>query len=358
MKREELLFDRPSALDATRPPEDRGLARDEVAMLVSDARGDRDARFRDLPSLLAAGDLLVVNASATVPASLPAHGEAGPFRVHLSTRYSKRLWLAEPRWSDARPGPLPLAAGATFDLAGVPTRVVAEYPGIPRLWFLAPSRPIERAMAATGRPIRYGYLDRDYPLERYQTVFAQVPGSAEMPSAGRPFSATVLDALAARGVHWAPIVLHTGVSSLELTTPTVEEAVLYPEPFHVPERTVRAIEATHARGGRVIAVGTTVVRALESAWDGHRLVSRRGFTRVYVRPGRPPRSFDGLLTGFHDSATTHLALLYAVAGADVVRRAYRTAVDRGYRWHEFGDVHLFLPRDRVGSTASCSRTAS
>ena len=342
MRREEILFDRPEDLSARVPPEERGLARDEVRLLVSTPEEDQHRRFRDLPELLSPGNLLVVNESATLPAALEARGTFGAFRVHLCTRYGERLWLVEPRWSSERPGPLPLAPGDAFDLVGVRARVVGEFPGQPRLLFLALAAPIDAAVRAAGRPIQYAYVARDYPLARYQTVFARVEGSAEMPSAARPFSPRVVRALAARGIAIAPIVLHTGVSSLEVTCERVEDAPMYPEPFAVPASTVAAIERTRSRGGRVVAVGTSVVRALESAWDGERVRPIHGFTRLFVRPGRPVRSFDALLTGLHDSASSHLALLGAVVGAPRLRRAYRTAVDAGYLWHEFGDSHLLV----------------
>ncbi|HUZ79420.1 MAG TPA: S-adenosylmethionine:tRNA ribosyltransferase-isomerase [Thermoplasmata archaeon] len=339
----EITFDRPKDLEATRPPEERGLARDDVRLLLSRGGAEEHYRFRDLPSLLASGDLLVINESATVPAALPAVAEFGEFVVHLSTRYGPQLWLAEPRWSASRPGPLPLRPGARLRVAGVETRVVAPFPGIPRLLFLTFDEALEPTMHEQGRPIRYGYLDRDYPLERYQTVFARSPGSAEMPSAGRPFSFSLLAALREHGIEHAPIVLHTGVSSLEVDGPTLASAPLYPEPFEVPPATATAFARCRQRGGRVVAVGTTVVRALESAWNGERIVAAAGFTRLFVHPGRPPRAFDGLLTGFHDSRSSHLALLCAVAGTAEMHRAYRVAIDSGYLWHEFGDSHLILP---------------
>ncbi|MGI0140421.1 MAG: S-adenosylmethionine:tRNA ribosyltransferase-isomerase [Thermoplasmata archaeon] len=344
MNLSELLFDRPRDLEATRPPEDRGLARDEVRLLVSTRAGDHHARFLDLAEWLRPHDLLVVNASATLPASLPARSAAlGEFRVHLSTEYAPRLWLAEPRRSDALPGPLPLEPGSIVDLAGVSARVVAHYPGLPRLLFLSLASELGPAMRSAGRPIRYAHLDREYPPDRYQTIFATSPGSAEMPSAARPFSPRVLRALRARGVGLASITLHTGVSSLDVERSPVESTALYPEPFEVPSIAADAIERVRCAGGRVIAVGTTVVRALESAVRHGRVVAARGFTRLFVHPGRPPVSFDALLTGFHDPATTHLALLYSVAGPDLVRRSYRVAVDAGYLWHEFGDSQLWLP---------------
>lgn len=342
----EITFDRPNDRAATRPPEERGIARDDVRLLLTRAGAEEHYRFRDLPSLLAPGDLLVLNESATVPAALPASAPFGEFVVHLSTRYGPRLWLAEPRWSAALPGPLPLRPGARFRVADVEARVVVPYPGIPRLLFLSFDDDLDSVMRELGRPIRYGYLDQEYPLERYQTIFARQPGSAEMPSAGRPFSLRLLSALLERGVEHAPIVLHTGVSSLEIDGPTIGSAPLYPEPFSVPASTADSVTRCREHGGRVIAVGTTVVRALESAWNGERVVATAGFTKLFVHPGRPPRAFDGLLTGFHDSRSSHLALLAAVAGIAEVRRAYRVAIDFGYLWHEFGDSHLILPYAR------------
>jgi S-adenosylmethionine:tRNA ribosyltransferase-isomerase len=201
-------------------------------------------------------------------------------------------------------------------------------------------------MACCGSPIRYGYLGGDYPIDRYQTLFATVPGSAEMPSAARPFTPAVVDALRRRGVRLAGLVLHTGVSSLEVEAENVEEQALPPEPFYVPPETAGAINAARAAHRRVIAVGTTVVRALESAWDdrARRVLAVEGLTRILVHPGRGVHTVDGLLTGLHDPRASHLAMLYAVAGEAMIRSAYEEAVREGYLWHEFGDSHLLLPR--------------
>lgn len=346
MNATELAFDRPKELEAVRPPEERGLARDEVRLLVSRGGVEEHHRFRDLPSLLVPGDLLVVNESATMPAALRASAVFGEFVIHLSTHYGGRLWLAEPRWSASTPGPLPLPPSARLEVAGIGARVVAPYPGIPRLLFLSVDEDLEWTMRERGRPIRYGYLDREYPLERYQTVFSRRPGSAEMPSAGRPFSLPLVATARDRGIELAPIVLHTGVSSLEIEGPGRASAAMYPEPFEVPSATADAIGRCRARGGRVIAVGTTVVRALESAWNGSSVRAAAGFTQLFIHAGHRPRAFDGLLTGFHEPRSTHLALLCAVAGVEEVRRAYRVAVDSGYLWHEFGDSHLLLPYAR------------
>ena len=193
-------------------------------------------------------------------------------------------------------------------------------------------------LARHGRPIRYGYVPLEWPLEAYQTVFAYHPGSAEMPSAGRPFTAELLAELVSRGVLVAPVTLHAGVSSPERGERP------YPERYRVPATTARVVNATRSWGGRVIAVGTTVVRALETAADRDGTVrGARGWTNLVVTPDRGLRVVDGLLSGWHDPDASHLQMLEAVAGADLLERSYRAARERGYLWHEFGDVHLILP---------------
>ena len=309
-------------------------------MLVSTPGRHEDRTFCDLPHVLAPGDLLVVNRSATLPASLPARGPMGDIRLHLSTRYADRLWLAEPRWTATRPGPVGFRPGDRLEVAGVPSTMVARHPALARLWFVSFAVPIEAAAEHQGRPIHYGYLHNPPDLEAFQTIFGDRPGSAEMPSAARPFTERTLRDLAARHVGIATVTLHTGVSSLDVDATSTDEIELYAEPFEVPNDTAQAIAATRRRGGKVIAVGTTVVRALESAAPNGRIRATRGFTRRVVRPGQHRGVADALLTGLHDSASSHLAMLFAFAGRETVMTAYAAAIDRGYLWHEFGDVHL------------------
>jgi S-adenosylmethionine:tRNA ribosyltransferase-isomerase len=189
-----------------------------------------------------------------------------------------------------------------------------------------------------GRPIRYGYVPRDWPLEAYQTVFATEPGSAEMPSAARPFTAEVTVDLARRGVLLAPVLLHTGVSSQEPDEPP------QPERFRVPATTASLVNHVRRTGGRVVAVGTTVTRALESATDGSGTVhAAQGWTDLVLGPARPARVVTGLITGWHEPGASHLDLLRAVAGAPLVDAAYDEAHRRGLLWHEFGDSCLLMP---------------
>lgn len=350
MRLAEIEFSRPVALEARRPPEADGRARDEVRLLLTQDGRHRHRGFRDLPSLLGRGDLLVFNRSATIAASLPAAAHCGDFRLNFCTDYGNGIWLTEPRWSFGSPGPVPVGPGDRLYAGGRAGVVLEGYPGLPRLRFIdfgPGSAPLASPLA---EPIRYGYLDAAYPLSAFQTIFGDVPGSVEMPSAARPFSEAVLRDLDRRGVRRAFILLHTGVSSLEVETDPVEKLPMYPEPFEVTAETVGTIERVHREGRRVVAVGSTVVRALEAAWKDGRLRPSRGFTRTLVHPGRGIHAVDGLLTGFHDPRTSHLAMLYSFLPGDVVRSAYAEAIAHEYRWHEFGDSHLIL-RDPDGPVA-------
>ncbi len=201
-----------------------------------------------------------------------------------------------------------------------------------------PTAALTALLRRHGRPITYGYLRGRPHLSAYRTVFGRDPGSVEAASAGRPFSAAVVGALVARGVAIAPVVLHAGVSSPEAGEPPL------PERFRVPAPTARLVNQTRAAGGRVVAVGTTVVRALESAVRPAGVVAAGGWTRLVLGPGRPARVVDGLVTGWHEPQASHLLLLEAVAGPDLVGRAYATALRERLLWHEFGDSCLLLPR--------------
>jgi S-adenosylmethionine:tRNA ribosyltransferase-isomerase len=332
----------PLRLEAQEPPEVRGEGRDDVALLVA-TRHDRGlvhARFREIPRFLSAGDLLVVNVSATLAAALEARLDGQPLQLWLSTPTPDGSWLVELRTSDRRPFRRP-PLGARLELPdGVQAELVARFAGSDRLSVarFELDVPLEDYLRRYGQPVRYGYVPEQWPLAAYQTVFAREPGSAEMPSAGRPFTAELVTELVARGILVAPVVLHTGVSSPERGERP------YPERFHVPAATARLVNAVRAWNGRVIAVGTTVVRALETVAAADGIVSEgRGWASLVVTPERGLRAIDGLLTGWHENESSHLELLEAAAGAELLERCYRAALEHGYRWHEFGDLHLILP---------------
>lgn len=332
----------PERLEAREPPEERGRDRAEVALMVGGRRDGElvHARFRDLPSFLVPGDLLVVNTSATLPAALPARLDGRKVELRLSTPAPDGSWVVELRTSELLPfgrPPVPsrleLPGGAHADLLAAYAR--SDRLAVARLTL---GQPLEAYLAAHGHPIRYGHVDREWPLGAYQTVFARDPGSAEMPSAGRPFTAELVAELVASGVLVAPLTLHAGVSSLE------RGEAPYPERYRVPDETARLVNAVRWWRGRVIAVGTTVVRALETtaAADGT-VEGGEGWTNLIVTPERGLSAVDGLLTGWHDADSSHMALLEAAAGPELLELSYRAAAERGYLFHEFGDMHLLLP---------------
>ena len=340
-----LAFDLPAHLEAHEPAEARGLSRDAVRMMVAERSSGvlAHSTFSSLPLFLDEGDLVVVNTSAVVPAALTATDPDGSrLVVHLSTQLDDGRWVVEPRRIDGRTtqrwdGPvarcLSLGDRATIQLE-------APYPKSVRLWIarLELPEPVFTWLAAHGQPIRYGYVQRPWPISVYQNVYAEVPGSAEMPSAGRPFTPELITRLVAKGVGVSPLVLHTGVASLEATE------LPYPERAHVSAATASRVNETHRTGGRVIAVGTTVVRALESAADGHDEARPfDGWTDLVVTPERGVSIVDGLLTGWHEPEASHLLMLEAIAGRALLESSYAASLQEGYLWHEFGDTHLILP---------------
>jgi S-adenosylmethionine:tRNA ribosyltransferase-isomerase len=298
--------------------------------------------FTDLPGLLRSGDLVVVNDSATLPASVTVGRD---LVIHFSTRLPGGLDVVEPRrhtgatslpLQRVEPGPIALPGGASLDmLAPYPPGSIAR-----RLWMAKADLPVSRTeyLQTWGRPIRYRHIDGPYKIDAYQTLFGSVPGSAEMPSAGRPFTEEVVTRLTMSGVAVAPLTLHTGVSSQESGEPP------YPEWFEVPERTSALVNQTRSQGGRVIAVGTTVVRALETTADSQgRSHPGQSWTELVIGPDHHPRVVDGLITGWHDPESTHLGLLASFASSSALALSYETAIACGYLWHEFGDSHLILP---------------
>jgi S-adenosylmethionine:tRNA ribosyltransferase-isomerase len=335
----------PELREAERPPEERGLARDRVLMLVADpGDGSLDHRhFAELPELLGPPDVLVINTSRTLPAALPARASGGArLQLHLSTPApgeDGQRWIVELRTSDGRRRGG--HAGQRLQLpAGAEAELLAGHLGS-RLWVAdlhLDGRDLLEYLEAHGQPIRYRHSAGARPLEAYQNVYASEPGSAEMPSAGRPFTAEAITRLVARGVDVVPVVLHTGVSSLERGEPP------YPERFEVSEASAARINLARSLGGRVVAVGTTSVRAVESAAEqGGEVRPATGWTHLVIGAERPPRAVDAVLSGFHDRDSSHLKLLESIAGRRLLGRAYQSAREAGYLRHEFGDVLLVLP---------------
>ncbi|AVH59515.1 MULTISPECIES: S-adenosylmethionine:tRNA ribosyltransferase-isomerase [Streptomyces] len=362
----------PEELSARVPAEQRGpgLDRDSVRLLVSRGTEVSHHAFVELPRQLRAGDVLVVNTSPTLAAAVD--GRVGHARVvvHFSTRGDDGRWAVELRDPDG--------TGTTRARAGGPAGTEVCLPGdvglvleepltsrSPRLWWgRVPGADVLGLLRRHGRPIRYSYTERDQPLSAYQTVFAlpsaDGAGSAEMPSAARPFTSRLVAELVSRGVQFAPVTLHTGVASAEAHEPP------YPEKYEVPWASARLINAAKGEqrraalawksgdgsraDGRIVAVGTTAVRAVESATGPDGLVrAAKGWTDLVVTPERGVRVIDGLLTGLHEPEASHLLMLEAIAGGAAIDRSYEEALRGHYLWHEFGDVHLIVPDESTHS---------
>lgn len=362
-----LNFSLAPELEASAPPETRGIARDGVRLLVSERHNNRITHtyFRDLPDWLRAGDVLAINTSGTLPAALKVRrADGAPLELHLSTHLAPDMWSVEIRLpaADGKGASSPFGAGRAGDTLRLPggarATLRAPYTGhwgedaqadlgaagltrFPsRLWVARLDLPSPWLSYLTryGFPIRYTYVPRRWPLRYYQTVYATEMGSAEMPSAGRAFTSDLLTRLVARGVQIAPLLLHTGVASLEEHEPPYEEW------YRVPPSTAGLINAARADGRRVLAVGSTVVRALETVADPGGVVrAGDGWTELVVTPARGMRAVDGLLTGLHEPHASHLAMLAALASREHLQAAYDAAVRERYLWHEFGDLHLILP---------------
>jgi S-adenosylmethionine:tRNA ribosyltransferase-isomerase len=343
------VFELPPELSAAAPPERRGLARDAVRLLYIDRGSDRleHSTFNRIGDFLGPGDLLVFNSSRTLPASLTGcDAPPGPcIEVRLAEHLPDDTWLALLLCRDAERFACGLAAG--LDLAfegGLTCRILEPDAEIPRLWrirFSLTGAALMDALYRVGRPIRYSYLSAPWSLDDFQTVYAREPGSMEMPSAGRAFTWRLLFDLQRKGVRMAYIVLHTTLSSymddeLDARHPVSEEEYI------VPRDAAGAINAARAGGGRIIAVGTTVVRALESVARAGRVAPGHGYTRLHIDARHRLAIVDGLLTGLHEPAASHLDLLTAFLPPQRLQAAYDEAIRRGYLWHEFGDLNLIL----------------
>jgi S-adenosylmethionine:tRNA ribosyltransferase-isomerase len=325
----------------------------------------RETRTPALPDFLAAGDLLVVNDAATVPASLrgrDADGNDIEVRLHAACGddcFSAVLFGAGD-WhqrTEDRPVPPALPVGARLQFGGLRAEIVARAPASPRLVqlrFAAGGDALWSALYREGRPVQYSYLAHDLPLWAVQTVYAGRPWAFEMPSAGRPLSWEILLALRRKGVRWASLTHAAGLSSTG--DPAIDAALPLAERFDIPAATVRAVADARARGGRVVAVGTTVVRALEgaAARDGGVLRAGSGETDLVITPAFRPRVVDGILSGAHAAHESHFSLLAAFAGPQLLAAAAAHAERAGFRTHELGDSMLVLP----GALAATARSAA
>jgi S-adenosylmethionine:tRNA ribosyltransferase-isomerase len=343
LERSALAIPLSPVVEAHEPPEARGIGRGDVRLLVSHgASSVSHAVFSELGSYLLPGDTLVVNTSATIPAAIDARlADGRSIRIHFSTELPGGFWLVEARepvGNTTAPFPADLTGVDVILDGGAHLSVLDRFGDSQRLWLASPRFDVLPHLARFGSPIRYRHAPDPWPLSAYQQIFGREPGSAEMPSAARPFTDSLVVDLVSRGVTIVPILLHAGVSSLE------SHEMPYPEQYRVPASTAAHLNAVHAAGGRVIAVGTTPVRALETAADASGVVHpASGWTELVITPERGVFAVDGMITGWHEPEASHLLMLEAVAGRPALERAYAAAHASGYLWHEFGDSHLLLP---------------
>jgi S-adenosylmethionine:tRNA ribosyltransferase-isomerase len=347
-------FQLPSELEASEPPEARGLRRDEVRLMVSNYRTDevKHAQFNHLTEYLSEGDVLVVNTSRTRNAALLAsRGDGAVIELHVSTHLDDGQWTVEARsiseagktkhLEDAHEGEvLRLQGGATAVLQA-PYISDCNDNSTPSetLWLAKIDFPedADEYLERYGFPIRYNYVKEKWSLDYYQTVYATEVGSAEMPSAGRPFTTELLEQLTSKGIQIAPLILHTGVSNIDHEPP-------YKEFYRVPQETANIVNKARVSGHRIVAVGTTAIRALETVTNGDGIThAGEGWTCLVITSQRKPRAVNALLTGMHEPEASHLAILESLAGLSHIKVAYEEALRNGYLWHEFGDLHLILP---------------
>jgi S-adenosylmethionine:tRNA ribosyltransferase-isomerase len=348
-------FKLPPELEASEPPEARGLQRDQVRLMVSNYRTDqvRHTRFDQLPEYLSEGDVIVVNTSRTRNSALLASRADGTvIELHVSTHLDENQWTVELRsineagktkhLEDAHEGEILSVHGGALAVLQAPYVSDCNENSIPSetLWLVNIDFPqeVDDYLAHYGFPIRYNYVKERWSLDYYQTVYATEIGSAEMPSAGRPFTPELLKQLSEKGVKIAPLILHTGVSNLETHEPP------YKEFYRVSPETADIVNTARVSGHRIVAVGTTAIRALETVTNGDgKTHAGEGWTCLVITPPRGLRSVSALLTGMHEPEASHLAILESLAGLSHIKVAYDEALRNGYLWHEFGDLHLILP---------------
>jgi S-adenosylmethionine:tRNA ribosyltransferase-isomerase len=339
---------------ATWPREDEGTTR---LLLIDPAAGTwHDGLLGDLVRLLGPGDLLVVNDAATLPASLPATARGLPLEVRLAgaprdaagdewpaVLFGAGSWRQR---TEDRAAPPRLRPGDRLEIGSLAAEVAEVAAVSPRLVVLRFDRrgaQLWGALFNAGAPVQYSYVRETLPLWHAQTPYAGRPVAAEMPSAGRPLRLPLLRALRGRGVAIASVTHAAGLSSTG--DAAIDAALPLPEPSEVPRATSEAVARTRDEGGRVVAVGTSVVRALESAWDERRgrMCGGTRMTTLRVGPGFAPRVVDGILTGIHEPGESHFDLLQSFAPRSLLEAALADATSAGYLGHEFGDSSLVLP---------------
>jgi S-adenosylmethionine:tRNA ribosyltransferase-isomerase len=343
-------FDLPDELSANKPPELRGINRDMVKLMTIDSSdgATRHSTFNHLADFLRSGDLLVFNSSRTLPASLRTinAGKDQPTEVRLAEHLPDDSWLVLILFGNENKNDELIRPGQKIEfkcnLSAVVENKDQRNPRLWKIWFSQTGSELIDTIHLIGKPIRYGYISAPLPLEYYLTVFAIDPGSSEMPSAGRAFTWKMLFDLKNKNIGTTFLTLHTGLSSYmddDLSIPhTVGE-----EEYFIPNGTASKIRTAKAKGGRIIAVGTTVVRALESSASiTGKVIAGHSYTNLKITADHDLKITNGLITGFHEPQASHLDLISAFLSPKQIRKAYEEAIQKRYLWHEFGDLCLIL----------------
>lgn len=330
----------PSKLNASYPPEKRGIRRDQVRMMVLNREtGERKHdHFLQLTSYLQPGDMIILNNSRTIPASLQARWESGSYEqdekveVRLARRLNHDSWEALILANSVKADDKLIFSS---DLFASVTKANEDSP-VSTIQFSKKGADLLNIIYSIGEPIRYEYINHPWSLNYYQTVFASHPGSVEMPSAGRAFSWELLLNLRQKGIQIEFLQLHTGLSYFEERHNSPTDNF---EEYFISEETMERIIRTKNSGKRIVACGTTVVRAIESA---ARSGSLSGWTNLYIHPNSSLKLVDGIITGFHEPQASHLDMLTAFVSENYLYEAYQEAIQYSYLWHEFGDMNLIL----------------
>lgn len=341
MKKSDFDFELPPELIAQAPLAERSASR--LLLLDVDAQSLQDRMFRELPQLLRKGDLLVFNDTRVLPARLYGRKESGGAVEILIERVTGAHEATVQLGVSKKP-----KEGGRIELADGSHAVVLGRDGaFFRLRFES-SDPLERLLLRLGEMPLPPYIERHADasdLERYQTVFAREPGAVAAPTAGLHFDEAMLAQLRELGVEFGYVTLHVGAGTFQpVRADDIKDHQMHREWLNVGAGLVEQIRRTRARGGRVVAVGTTVVRALESANREGELQPFAGETQIFIFPGYRFSSIDGLITNFHLPQSTLLMLVSALAGRDFVLSAYRHAVGERYRFFSYGDAMMILPR--------------
>jgi S-adenosylmethionine:tRNA ribosyltransferase-isomerase len=345
LKAKELDYELPFHLAAREPPEVNGRSRDSSRLLVMKRKTQEieHSYFYDVGNYLCTGDLLVLNDTRCINSVLPGKLETGgKIEVLLCTPKDNDTWNCQ-----LLPDGINARVGQTIDFGDgeLRAKIVDKSSEFDWLFVIrfSPVNDFEAKCNKIGRPVLSPYISKIWDVKYYNTVYAKKFGSAEMPAAGRHFTNELLEKLARQGIQHVFVTLHTGLSSISVKEENFEDHKMYEEPYEITEDTANIINKVKNSGGKIVAVGTTVTRVLETVANNKGKVKpEKGYTRLYIYPGYKWKIVDALITNFHPPRSSRIALAAAFTGKDLLMRGYKEAIERGYKFYEFGDTTLTI----------------